>query len=71
MNNEIWNECFSQFRLMGSITQNILRNCAAQHLVRDGFDEVGSSDISHELFSMWRGAGGDWQKAILVEVDRR
>ena len=70
MNNEIWEECFSQYRLLGSITQNILRNCAAEHLVNRGFEEVGSSDVNHELFAMWETASKNWQKAILAEVDR-
>lgn len=66
---EAWTECFSQFRLMGPLTQNMLRRCAADHLVACGFEEVGSSDTSHELYNMWKYAGGDWQKAILTEVD--
>lgn len=69
-NQEIWEECFSQFRLLGGIMQNILRNSATNRLVADGFQEVGSSDINHELFSMWSATGGDWQKAALVAIDR-
>lgn len=71
MNNETWNECFSQFNLLGSLTQNLLRKWAADFLVRRGFEEIGSSDINHSLFGMWEAAGGNWQKAILIEVDRR
>jgi len=71
MNNETWNECFSQFNLLGGLTQNMLRKWAADFLVERGFDEIGSSDINHSLFGMWEAADGDWQKAILVEVDRR
>ena len=71
MNNETWNECFSQFNLLGGLTQNMLRKWAADFLVERGFEEIGSSDINHSLFGMWEAAGGDWQNAILVEVDRR
>jgi hypothetical protein len=71
MNNETWNECFSQFNLLGGLTQNMLRKWAADFLVERGFDEIGSSDINHSLFGMWEAADGDWQKAILIEVDRR
>jgi len=70
MNYETWKECFSQYNLLGIITQNILRSCAGQRLVNNGFEEVGSSDVNHELFSMWFSADRDWQKAILVEIDR-
>ena len=67
---EIWEECFSQFRLLGGLMQTILRNSATKRLVASGFEEVGSSDINHELFAMWNGSNGDWQKAALVEIDR-
>lgn len=66
---EAWNECFSQFRLMGPLTQNMLRRSASERLVACGFNEVGSSDTNNELYNMWHHAGGDWQKAILTEVD--
>ena len=71
MNNETWTECFSQYRLLGGLTQAMLRKWAADFLVERGFDEIGSSDINHSLFGMWEAAGGDWQKAILIEVDAR
>lgn len=64
-----WEECFSQYRLLGLITRNILKSCAVTRLVNDGFTEVGSSDVNHELFAMWCYSKGDWQKAILFEVD--
>ena len=69
--NESWEECFSQFNLLGSLTQNLLRNWAADFLISRGFDEIGSSDINHSLYGMWEAANGDWQKAILREVDAR
>lgn len=71
MNNENWNECFSQFNLLGGLTQTMLRNWAADFLVGRGFSDIGSSDINHSLFGMWEAAGCDWQRAILAEVDRR
>lgn len=66
---EAFAECFSQFRLLGPITQNMLRTCACDRLLQLEFNEIGSSDINCELFNMWDSAGGDWQKAILFEVD--
>ena len=69
--NESWNECFSQFNLLGGLTQSMLRNWAADFLVSRGFQEIGSSDINHSLYGMWEAANGDWQKAILREVDAR
>lgn len=66
---EKWNECFSQFRLLGSMTQQIMRRSSFDRLLKKGAEEVGSSDINYELFSMWEQSNGDWLKAMLFEVD--
>jgi hypothetical protein len=68
---QVWNECFTQFKKLDGLTQQILRRSAVQHLVDRGFEEVGSSDTNHSLFGMWEAANGDWQKAIMHEVDAR
>ena len=64
-----WTEAFSQYRLLGPLMKNILRNAATNRLIEKGFEEVGSSDVNHELFHMWEIANYDWQKAVLIEVD--
>ena len=66
---DTWTECFSQYRLLGPMMKNILRNSAVNRLVEHGFEEVGSSDVNHELFAMWQCAKNDWQQAALTEVD--
>lgn len=66
---EVWTEAFSQYRLLGPLMKNILRNAATNRLVERGFEEVGTSDVNHELFHMWEIANYDWQKAALIEVD--
>ena len=66
---EIWAECFSQYRLLGPLMKDIMRNSAAIRLEARGVMEIGSSDTNHELFSMWKNANNDWQKAALIEVD--
>ena len=66
---DTWTECFSQYRLLGPMMKNIMRNSAANRLVARGVMEIGSSDTNHELFSMWKSANNDWQKAALIEVD--
>jgi hypothetical protein len=69
MNNNNWKVCFEQFHAMSDLAQHALRRCAADHLVARGFEEVGSSDVSHELFAMWRYADNNWNKAFIIEVN--
>ena len=69
MNNNNWEECFKQFQALAMGTRQILRSCAVTRLVNNGHDEVGSSDVNHELFAMWRTSEGDWDQAILHEVN--
>lgn len=67
---ETWEEAFSQYRLLGPLMKNILRNAAKKSLVGQGFEEVGTSDVNHELFHMWQIANFDWQQVALNEVDK-
>ena len=67
MNN--WESCFNQYNAMSMMTRRILRRCAANRLSSFGAEEIGSSDINHELFAMWRQANQDWQQALINEVE--
>lgn len=69
MMNKNWNECFELYGLLSPDLKMVLRKCAVQRLTNNGADEVGSSDINHELFSMWTAAGCFWHQAILNEVN--
>jgi len=64
-----WTKAFTEYLYLGSLTKTILRNSASMRLKDAGFEEIGSSDINHELFHMWQIANYDWQKAVLIEVD--
>lgn len=57
-----WDDCFNQFKLLEDNTKLQLRRIAAEVLIKDGFEEVGSSDINHSLFSMWQVCSCDWVK---------
>lgn len=59
-----YEECFSQFRLLGNLTRNILRSSAADEMISNGADEIGSSDINHHLYTKWASYNGDWQKVL-------
>ncbi len=64
-----WTLCFDQLDAQSGVTRQILRRSAAQRLVDRGFEEVGSSDINHELFAMWQEADQCWQTAMINEVN--
>jgi len=69
MLNNNWNICFDQFNAMSEMVRHILRRCAADRLSCKGFDSIGSSDINHELFAMWRQSNQCWQTAMINEVE--
>lgn len=64
-----WKQCFSEYKLLSQTLQQILRSCAAQHLIDKGNEEVGSSDTSHELFSMWKISDKNWSEVVINEVN--
>ena len=68
---DVWVECFNQYGTLYHGTRKLLRQVAASRLVEKGFDEVGSSDVNHELFQMWHSANKDWNKAIINEVNNQ
>ena len=69
MNNNKWTECFELYNILSPDLKQILRKCAADRLIQSGAEEVGSSDVNHELFNMWTNAEGYWHQAILNEVN--
>ena len=69
MNNNKWTECFELYNILSPDLRMVLRKCAAERLINNGAEEVGSSDINHELVSMWTAADGFWHLAIINEVN--
>jgi hypothetical protein len=57
------------FNLLSKPFQRILRSVASEQLVDGGAEEVGSSDVNHQLFYMYSSAGRDWQRAIIDHVN--
>lgn len=62
-----WDQCFNQYRSLSALSRQILRNCATTKLIEDGFEEVGSSDISCVLYDMWKASDRDWPTTILQQ----
>jgi hypothetical protein len=46
-----------------------MRSYASMVLVEEGAQEVGSSDINHQLYSMWKQCNENWSEAILDAVN--
>ena len=70
MSTNDWPTFIEQFNKLGDLSRTILRNSATNRLIEDGFEEIGSSDISHELYAMWKHADKDFSKAAINEVNR-
>lgn len=49
--------------------QQILRRIAARRIVDKGAEEVGTSDINHELVHMCNEYGGDWDQVYLDALE--
>lgn len=62
-------EAMNSFKLQSSSFQQTLRNIASKRLVYRGAEEVGSSDINHELCAMLNEFEGDWDEAIVWAVN--
>jgi hypothetical protein len=68
MNQQNWDKCFTEFKALDRMVQMGLRQCASDRLSQDGFEEIGSSDINHQLFAMWDNAKS-WEEAIEIELE--
>ncbi len=68
MNNDKWTQCFKQFRTLSFETQQCMRSYAAMVLVEEGAQEVGSSDVNHQLFAMWEQCNENWSEVILAAL---
>jgi len=69
MMNDNWTICFNQYNAMSEMARHILRRCAADRLSSFGAEEIGSSDINHELYAMWSQSNKDWQEAMINEAE--
>ena len=69
MNITKWNEAFDTFMQLSLFTRQCLKSAAITALVNGGVDEVGSSDINHELFQKWSRHGGDWNQVVINYVE--
>lgn len=67
--NTQWKQCFDSFRAMTNDTRRLFRRLASISLTLGGAEEVGSSDINHELFRLWRMNGKDWIQILANEAE--
>jgi len=62
-------EAMNSYKQRSDIGRQILRRIASARLVRHGAEEVGTSDINHELVQMFNEFDGDWDEVYLNALD--
>ena len=63
--NQDWEQCFSQYRVLSSAYQQILRSIATKQLIDSKFEEIGSSDINFTLFNLWKSGNKNWNDSLM------
>lgn len=70
MNNKYtFEEAIKSYKARSPVAQQLLRRIAAQRLICHGFEEVGSSDVNHELCHMYNEYQGDWDQCYLDALE--
>ena len=72
-----WNTVMSYFSKFGDHEKQVLRKTAALSLVNNGFEEVGSSDVNHEIVNLfgdaWDVSNGspklDWGRCMEIKIE--
>ena len=59
-----WKEAFDSYKNLPEESRMMLRGGAADALIERGAEEVGSSDVNHELFSEWKINDRSWDKVL-------
>jgi len=51
-------EVMSEFKTLGTMMQHMVRNTAKLELKEWGAEEIGSSDVNHQIVSLYNSYGG-------------
>lgn len=66
---DLWKVAFDKFIQLSPLAKGSLKNYASRRMVDRGSQEVGSSDINHELFALYNMNNKSWTDTILFCVD--
>ena len=69
MNYTFFEEAMEAYRKQSDVIRRLIRKFASQRLVSGGAQEVGSSDINHEIHAIWREYDGDFEEAATEFLD--
>jgi hypothetical protein len=69
MNNITWEEAFGAFNKLPHEIKRALRSNCASLMEEEGCNEIGSSDINHKLFSLYKQNNNSWQAVIAFFLD--
>ena len=61
--NYTFEEAMEIYRKQSDLTRRLVRRFASQRLVYGGAQEVGTSDINHEVYAICREYDGDFEEA--------
>jgi hypothetical protein len=64
-----WDEAFEAYNKLPKDIKLALRHNCADLMEQEGWDEIGSSDINHKLFSLYKMNNKSWQAVIAYFLD--
>lgn len=64
-----WDTAFGQFNNLNPELRLALHRNTADLMVEEGAEEIGSSDINHRLYALYRENNKSWQAVIAFFLD--
>ena len=64
-----WDEAFEAFNELPHLIKMSLRRNCADLMEQEGYAEIGSSDINHKLFALYKQNNKSWQAVIAFFLD--
>jgi hypothetical protein len=56
--NKTFNEVMEEYKNLGDMFKQMVRKTAVMELQEFGFPEIGSSDVNHQIVSLYNSYGG-------------
>ena len=67
--NTTWEEAFGAFNKLPRDIQLALRRNCADLMEQEGCEEIGSSDVNHHLFGLYKQNNNSWQAVVAFFLD--
>ena len=66
-----WEEAFGAYNQLPLGIRMALRHNTASLMEEEGYDEIGSSDVNHRMFSLYKENNNSWQAVVAFYLDYR